>query len=114
MLRVLPLEDTISCEVFHADLNTIYTYLSYRCCSDEPEQLITINGRVFKVRPNLWAFLDVARKRYPGQILWTDAICINQDDDEEQVHQLAMMGKIYARAMSVIVWLRPVKVNLKD
>lgn len=38
-------------------------------------------------------------------MLWADAICINQDDVQEKGHQVNMMGKIYTKAIGVIVWL---------
>ena len=37
--------------------------------------------------------------------LWVDALCINQDDQEERARQIAMMGDIYSHAANVIVWL---------
>ncbi|KAL5324670.1 hypothetical protein ACEPPN_009218 [Leptodophora sp. 'Broadleaf-Isolate-01'] len=38
-------------------------------------------------------------------ILWTDAICINQDDEEEKPQQLMLMGKIYSQAKTVLCWI---------
>ena len=35
--------------------------------------------------------------------IWLDAICVNQPDNEEKGHQVAMMRDIYARAASVLV-----------
>jgi len=40
-------------------------------------------------------------------ILWADALCINQTDDEEKSWQVAMMGDVYRAADQVIVWLGP-------
>ena len=37
--------------------------------------------------------------------LWADAVCINQPDNEEKMHQIAMMGEIYNRATNVRIWL---------
>jgi hypothetical protein len=37
--------------------------------------------------------------------LWTDAICINQQDLDERGHQVQLMGSIYRNAHMVIVWL---------
>jgi hypothetical protein len=37
--------------------------------------------------------------------LWIDAICINQEDEEEKAIQIRMMSAIYAEASMVIVWL---------
>ncbi|KAF9694941.1 hypothetical protein EKO04_006813 [Ascochyta lentis] len=38
-------------------------------------------------------------------LLWVDALCINQKDDDERANQVKMMGQIYARAQNVKIWL---------
>lgn len=40
-----------------------------------------------------------------SEYFWVDAICINQENDAEKASQVALMGHIYKRAQSVIVWL---------
>lgn len=40
-------------------------------------------------------------------IIWIDAICINQVDDEEKGWQVALMGDIYRQTSEVIAWLGP-------
>jgi hypothetical protein len=37
-------------------------------------------------------------------LLWVDALCINQEDDNERASQVKMMGQIYARAVNVKIW----------
>jgi hypothetical protein len=39
------------------------------------------------------------------RIIWIDAICINQEDNDEKGQQVQSMAKIYAKASRVIVWL---------
>ena len=39
------------------------------------------------------------------QAFWIDQICINQDDNREQGHQIAMMDDIFYRAAQLVVWL---------
>jgi hypothetical protein len=46
--------------------------------------------------------------RFP---IWIDAICINQQDNEEKDHQVQHMGEIYRNAKLVVVWLGPSKDN---
>lgn len=37
--------------------------------------------------------------------MWIDAICINQNDNQERGHQIAHMRSIYHRASRVMIWL---------
>ena len=46
--------------------------------------------------------------------LWVDAICINQDDQDERNAQVKHMGSIFARAARVVVWLGPEGKDSKD
>ena len=41
----------------------------------------------------------------PKQLLCVDALCINQQDDEEKTAQMKMMGQIYRAAIMTAVWL---------
>lgn len=66
---------------------------------------IILNGYSTTVQPSLYQFL-ARLKRYDYHLpLWVDALCINQADDVEKSHQVAMMGDIYHSADSVLVWL---------
>jgi hypothetical protein len=38
-------------------------------------------------------------------VLWVDAICINQHNNQEKSHQVSMMGEIYKRDTQVLAWL---------
>ncbi|KAI0475599.1 heterokaryon incompatibility protein-domain-containing protein [Xylariaceae sp. FL0804] len=40
-----------------------------------------------------------------ASLLWVDAICINQLDDDEKSVQIPMMGAIYSNCHSVLTWL---------
>ena len=39
------------------------------------------------------------------RLLWIDAICVNQGDDEEKTHQVRQMAGVYKQAHCVLVWL---------
>ena len=36
---------------------------------------------------------------------WIDAVCINQEDNDERVHQVPLMGKTYSMALYVALWV---------
>jgi len=67
---------------------------------------IFVDKQPFTIRHNLWLFLKRLRaSSRSAQIIYVDAICINQRDDEEKGHQVALMSEIYIRAKKVLVWL---------
>ncbi|KAI0164485.1 heterokaryon incompatibility protein-domain-containing protein [Hypoxylon sp. FL1284] len=73
-------------------------------------KLILCNGKVLHVQRNLYYFLVRLRAKQRGLPLWIDAICIEQDENDEEAkkekyRQLAMMGRIYGSAQTVLVWL---------
>jgi hypothetical protein len=37
--------------------------------------------------------------------MWVDSICIDQDSLIERNHQVRLMGEIYEKATTVLVWL---------
>ncbi|KAI9640586.1 hypothetical protein NHQ30_010885 [Ciborinia camelliae] len=42
-----------------------------------------------------------------SRVLWIDAICINQQDNEEKSEQILLMPKIYSSAFKTVVYLGP-------
>ena len=106
-----------------ANVNRVYSCLSYTWGDKGRTRRIVINERLYRVHQNLWDFLDYARRRLGTDggldivrerdppllaqkpLLWIDAICINQDDIAEKNHQVQQMGKIYAYATLVLMWL---------
>lgn len=88
LLRILPGRpgfpvDLIRCELFAASISSSegeYIAGSYVWGPPEPTTSIFLNGFAFPIRENLLHFLRACRKRAGVQIMWIDAICINQDD----------------------------------
>lgn len=70
---------------------------------------VLIDGAAVQVTDNLREALRYIRSADQDVFLWVDAFCINQNDDEEKSHQVAIMGDIYRSADEVIVWLGPAK-----
>lgn len=117
MIRLLPHEDKsapIQCELFNYDLSEtgggahLYQALSYVWGSEVKPESIILNDCIFLVTANLHAALSHLRNRQLERILWVDAICINQDEEDqghEKSKQIPLMRTIYAQAERVIVWL---------
>ena len=86
-----------------------YEALSYHWGSGEASFKVKIYTEgfpgFFRVRPNLHAALNQLRLRDRPRRLWIDAICINQDDNDEKNAQVSLMADVYSKAQSVCVWL---------
>lgn len=70
---------------------------------------IICNGHFLLVTRNLLEALKAIRgdplAKTRERYLWVDAICTNQEDIPERNSQVAMMGRIYMMARTVVVWL---------
>jgi hypothetical protein len=82
-----------------------YTTLSYEWGDTSNPVRITCNEGTFNVSQNLYAALIHLRDTSLDLILWIDAICINQRDNDEKSSQIQRMGQIYSRSSHTIVWL---------
>jgi len=82
-----------------------YTALSYEWGDLSNEKEIILQGQRFPVRENLWCALLHLRTETQPQVLWVDAICIDQRNACERSHQVGFMKDIYEKAVRVRVWL---------
>ncbi|KAF1969164.1 heterokaryon incompatibility, partial [Bimuria novae-zelandiae CBS 107.79] len=83
-----------------------YTAISYCWGDSRPtKQVICTNGNVLRFSATIASLIDALLRRDDACTLWIDALCINQNDPIEKGHQVALMGKVYSRASSVLVWL---------
>lgn len=92
---------------------TNYYALSYCWGTEGRSEDIQIDGQAFSITRNLstalTAIVNYAEIAHKGgkHYLWVDAICIDQNSDEERSAQVPLMGQIYTNAKSVLVWLGP-------
>jgi hypothetical protein len=109
LLKILPDHEykSFGCIIEEADLNCDFVCLSYMWGNDEASHPILLNGKPILVRDNLWFFLLQARKVMANTDLplWIDALCINQQDENEKSAQVMLMGDIYKRANELMIWL---------
>jgi hypothetical protein len=133
--RHLSKDSLIACklQVVSMEKSPIYTALSYTWGDPTQTRAILLNGRPITVRQNLWDFLSELRDRlgrrpttndslraqihsqlaqtYSAitrtrpELLWIDALCINQHNLNERSHEVSMMGTVYSRVNEVVVWL---------
>jgi hypothetical protein len=100
-------EDMIECMlmVVSSKNNPKYEALSYTWGDSTITEPITVNGAEFQVTTNLAAALRYLRQSDTINMLWVDALCINQLDDIEKSEQVAVMGDTYRKCSQVQIWL---------
>jgi hypothetical protein len=59
---------------------------------------ILLDGCTFRVRDNLYTFLELASRLYPDEPLWIDPVCINQASAVEKAVEVHHMHMIYTCA----------------
>jgi hypothetical protein len=111
-IRVLVLSsgeytDNITCSLRPVDLDEHpqYDALSYVWGDRSNPTNITCDGHSIRVTKNLGAALRRLRDRSLDQVVWVDALCINQADLDERNAQVRMMADIYRKASLVKVYL---------
>ncbi|KAH8896937.1 HET-domain-containing protein, partial [Thozetella sp. PMI_491] len=83
-----------------------YIALSYHW-GDPKEARVKVpcNGQDIAITRNLHEALTYIRMPHNPVRIWADALCINQQDDQEKNVQVGRMDQIYQRASCVVVWL---------
>ncbi|KAI1350325.1 heterokaryon incompatibility protein-domain-containing protein [Xylaria sp. FL0043] len=69
------------------------------------ETLIVDKAYFLRITPNLRDALCRFRLPSDTRRLWVDAVCINQQDEDEKGKQIPYMDVIYRGASTVLVWL---------
>ena len=86
-----------------------YEALSYTWGQEDASASIALRARGclyrFQIRPNLESALKHLRYTNDVRDLWIDAICINQEDDQEKSAQVPMLARIFGQAEQVCIWL---------
>ncbi|KAK7184364.1 ankyrin and het domain protein [Paraphaeosphaeria sporulosa] len=111
VLELLPgiLDDPLQCRIRETiwSPDTKYEALSYvwgpPIFPMSMEETSSVS--ILWITENLFHALRILRYKHMRRTLWVDAICINQSDNVEKGHQVALMGNIYRKAQSVVVWL---------
>ena len=112
-IRVLKLqpgkaEDDIECSLEIIDIGTSedsYEAISYVWGNANDTIDVQCNGLQVPITASLANALRHFRHPSGPRLLWADALCINQKDDQEKGHQVKRMGEVYANAKRVLVWL---------
>jgi Heterokaryon incompatibility protein (HET) len=83
----------------------MYEAISYTWgCPDRTEEIL-VNGYTLKVTKSVYEILAKFSSQFLPQLLWIDALCINQDNGEEKEQQVPIMDKIYSHSLFTTVFL---------
>ncbi|KAH6713313.1 heterokaryon incompatibility protein-domain-containing protein [Leptodontidium sp. MPI-SDFR-AT-0119] len=83
-----------------------YVALSYTWGDATQIETILVNDRTLDITASLYEALLHMQTDEP-LLVWVDAICINQKDNQEKTAQVKRMTEIYKAAASVFAWLGP-------
>ncbi|KAL8665309.1 MAG: hypothetical protein Q9202_002360 [Teloschistes flavicans] len=95
----------VELETYQIDQCPPYNALSYAWGDQNKLQLIDLNGIRHAVTTDLHSALKHLRPQLEDQLMWIDALCINQQDVKEREFQVSLMRRIYSQAYQVTVWL---------
>lgn len=110
--RYLILEPREDQEVLRCSLRTTtiadadYEAISYVWGTEIRDHEIICDGHKLKITKNLHDALTTLRTS-TARSLWADSICIDQQNLDEKTHQVACMGRIYAAARCVLIYMGP-------
>ncbi|OTA95277.1 hypothetical protein M434DRAFT_28962 [Hypoxylon sp. CO27-5] len=109
VLRIQPglKESPIECQLEECSLisDRVEEALSYVWGEPIFNKTIKIDGSSFRITTNLNNILHSLRHRDVARTIWIDAVCINQSDMEEKVHQVRLMRDIYSKGHKTSIWL---------
>lgn len=78
---------------------------SYKEKKKQKTLRVRVDGADLYITENLHGALRQMRLESGIRVLWADAICINQADDEGKSVQVAMMSRIYKGGFQTLAWL---------
>ncbi|KAF5547944.1 heterokaryon incompatibility het-6 [Fusarium napiforme] len=120
LLEILPNtpDGKVNCKLHTVTPDVYYTCLSYVWGDPNITEEIIVDGVSRQVTVTLATALRHVKKHWINIEsksdpdldtskfrLWADALCINQKDLTERLHQVDMMADIYSSAVMVLAWL---------
>ncbi|KAJ5065955.1 heterokaryon incompatibility protein-domain-containing protein [Bipolaris maydis] len=85
--------------------NPAYETISYAWGDARDTEGIFVDKAKLEIPRSLATCLRHLRNASDAMILWADAICIDQKNNQEKAQQVKMMGDIFRRCTSVYIWL---------
>ncbi|KAI1660710.1 heterokaryon incompatibility protein-domain-containing protein [Daldinia decipiens] len=115
IIKLLPArcpEDPLRCTIEAVCLDYAkarpYEALSYVWGEPARQWPLDCGGAKLLVTKNCHEAMVNLRHKFMSRVLWIDAICINQSNDDEAIEerngQVKMIGEVYLRAKLVLIW----------
>jgi hypothetical protein len=97
--------DKIEATLLHISLESCpeYEALSYRWGADNDSEKIFVEGLSVKISRTLKRALQERQSSTKTKLVWVDALCIDQANDQERNEQVTKMRNIYSKAANVVV-----------
>ena len=105
----------LQCELYRADVPGLispggasgpkFEALSYAWGDGTLCQRLFCNNSAIKITQSLFDALIHLRHPKATRKLWADAVCIDQNNNDEKIEQLPHMKDIYQHADQVVIWL---------
>jgi hypothetical protein len=87
------------------DLDTSFEAVSYTWGDPLKARSLMVDNCLLPITRNAYEIISKFASTGQSRLLWIDAICINQNDDDDKSQQVRLMREIYSTASRVIVWL---------
>ncbi|KAJ0299559.1 hypothetical protein COL5a_000083 [Colletotrichum fioriniae] len=88
-----------------------YNTLLYVWGNREAKAQVTVNGLQVTINKNLAGALSRIRHEREPIVIWADALCINQNDEDEKKYQIDLMHRIYGECENCLVWMGDIVVK---
>ena len=105
----------LQCELYRADVPGVispegaggptFEALSYAWGDGNLSRRLFCNDSAIKITQSLHDALIHLRHLKATRMLWIDAVCIDQNNNDERIVQLPHMKDIYQHANQVVIWL---------
>ena len=120
VLHAGPTPSLISVSLRHVRMQEkpAYEALSYTWATENGDESLSsvacCDRLSIEITNNCDSALRNLRDNDVARTLWVDAICINQADETEKGHQVAMMREVYRNAIEVRIWLGEESVKIDE
>jgi Heterokaryon incompatibility protein (HET) len=103
-------EEPLRCKILHSNLDdnptfeaVSYTWANQNGVTSMSKYIVCQNGTRITISASCDAVLRRIRAKGSARTLWTDMICIDQNNIKERNHQVGIMDIVYTKAKTVII-----------